>query len=63
MSDARPCEVVVPGGPGEADGPCGTPTVLRCFWCQKPACAACTEDSWLAECSETCPDCWEAEQP
>lgn len=41
--------------------PCGVETSIVCAQCGQPVCASCCEASWLAEASETCPDCWGGE--
>lgn len=53
MRPNQPCAVV------NQVGPCGQETAIQCFVCKRPVCAACSEDSWLAECNYHCPECWE----
>lgn len=53
-----PCRTPVSDGAG-GQTECGTLSTLRCAGCDSPVCAACSEDSWLDECAEHCPECWD----
>lgn len=61
MSDASPCENTRPGYPLQGAA-CGKLTFIHCVVCGRPVCAECSEASWIEECPETCPFCWNGEE-